>query len=114
MKIFVPKETAEFEKRVAATPDSIKKLDKLGAKVTVESGAGAAANISDEDYIKAGAEIGKKADHDIVLHVNPAQVEIGAQKFDLMKIPRITRAQAMDVLSSQANLAGYRAVIDAN
>jgi len=112
MKIFVPKEAAEFEKRVAATPDSVRKLEKLGAKVTVESGAGLGANIRDEDYVKAGAEIGKKSGHDIILHVNPAQVEIGDKKFDMMKIPRITRAQSMDVLSSQANLAGYRAVID--
>lgn len=113
MKIFVPKESAEFEKRVAMTPDSVKKLEKLGVKVTVESGAGAGANINDDDYVKAGAEIGKKSGHDIVLHVNPAQVEIGDKKFDMMKVPRITRAQSMDVLSSQANLAGYRAVIDA-
>ncbi len=113
MKIFVPKETAEFEKRVAATPDSIKKLENMGAKVTVESGAGEGANIHDEDYIKAGAEIGKLAGHDIILQVNPATVQIGDKKFDMMKVPRISRAQSMDVLSSQANLAGYRAVIDA-
>ena len=113
MKIFVPKEIAEYEARVAATPDSVKKLIKFGAQVTVEKGAGQAANFSDEDYKNAGAEIGKADKADIILHVSPAEVEVGNRKFDMMKIPRISRAQAMDVLSSQANLAGYRAVIEA-
>lgn len=113
MKLFVPKETAQYEARVAATPESVKKLDKLGIKVTVEKGAGLSANINDDDYVKAGAEIGIPAGHDIILHVNPAEVQIGDRVFDMVKVPRITRAQSMDILSSQANLAGYRAVIDA-
>ena len=54
MKVFVPKETAEFEKRVAATPDSVRKLVKLGLAVTVESGAGEAADFLDSQYVEAG------------------------------------------------------------
>ncbi len=113
MKIFVKKETAEFEQRVAATPDSVKKLIKLGAGVVVEPGAGIAASISDEDYKSAGAEIGDGSGADITLSVNPAKITAGGAEFDLVKVPRITRAQSMDILSSQANLAGYRAVIEA-
>lgn len=113
MKIFVPKETAKFEARVSATPASVKKLIALGASVTVESGAGAPASFSDEDYKKAGAEVGARSGHEIILGVSPAIITINGQQFDLVKVPRITRAQSMDILSSQANLAGYRAVIDA-
>ena len=113
MKIFVPKETAQYEARVSATPASVKKLIALGASVVVESGAGNASSISDDDYIKAGATVGNANDADIKLAVNPAVIEISGKKFDLVKVPRITRAQSMDILSSQANLAGYRAVIDA-
>jgi NAD(P) transhydrogenase subunit alpha len=113
MKIFVPKETAQYEARVAATPASVKKLLALGCKVTVESGAGAASSFSDDDYVKAGAEIGSGAGAEITLRVSPAHIEVGGTKFDMVKVPRITRAQSMDILSSQANLAGYRAVIDA-
>ena len=113
MKIFVPKETAQYENRVAASPASVKKLIALGASVTVESGAGKAASFSDDDYIKAGAEIGTRSGHEIILGVSPAIITISGQQFDLVKVPRITRAQSMDILSSQANLAGYRAVIDA-
>jgi NAD(P) transhydrogenase subunit alpha len=117
MKIFVPKEVAAYEARVSATPASVKKLIALGASVVVESGAGVLSSISDDDYIKSGATIGQKneipADADIKLAVNPAILEIAGKKFDLVKVPRITRAQSMDILSSQANLAGYRAVIDA-
>jgi len=113
MKVFIPKETAEFESRVAATPDSVQKLVALGCKVTIEKDAGKAAGYSDAEYKKAGAAIGAKAGNDIILQVSPAQITIGKQKFDMLKVPRITRAQSMDVLSSQANLGGYRAVIDA-
>ena len=113
MKIFVPKETAQYENRVAATPASVKKLIALGASVTVEEGAGRAANFSDDDYIKAGAAIGPRSEHDIILAVSPSIIVINGMQFDMVKVPRITRAQSMDILSSQANLAGYRAVIDA-
>lgn len=113
MKIFVPKETAKYEARVSASPASVKKLIALGASVTVESGAGLTASFSDEDYKKAGAEIGSRSGHEIILQVNPSIITISGQQFDLVKVPRITRAQSMDILSSQANLAGYRAVIDA-
>lgn len=127
MKIFVPKETAEFEARVAAHPANIKKLIALGASVTVEQNAGINAGISNEEFTKAGASIGAFAGHDVILCVNPPAFDCGSstvigimagstagsQSFDMQKVPRITRAQSMDVLSSQANLAGYRAVIDA-
>ncbi len=147
MKLAVPKETTAGETRVAATPESIKKLKSLGLDVTVESGAGGAAHIADADYAAAGANIAPDArtalqDADIVLKVRgPSASEsalikkgavvaallaphsekaaiatLGAQgavAFAMEFLPRISRAQAMDVLSSQANLAGYKAVIDA-
>ncbi|HEX4105877.1 MAG TPA: Re/Si-specific NAD(P)(+) transhydrogenase subunit alpha [Rhizomicrobium sp.] len=147
MKLAVPKETASGETRVAATPESVKKLKSLGLDVTVETGAGAAAHIADADYAAMGATIAPDArtalaDADIVLKVrgpNPAESSLikkdavvaallaphsekeaiaalagqGAIAFAMEFLPRISRAQAMDVLSSQANLAGYKAVIDA-
>ena len=147
MKLAVPKETATGETRVAATPESVKKFKSLGLDVAVESGAGAAAHISDADYAAAGASVAPDAgaalaDADIVLKVRgPSASESslikkgavvaallaphsekaaiatlagrGAVAFAMEFLPRISRAQAMDVLSSQANLAGYKAVIDA-
>jgi NAD(P) transhydrogenase subunit alpha len=147
MKLAVLKETAKGETRVAATPESIKKLKTLGLDVAVETGAGAAARIADADYTAAGASIAPDAktalaDADIVLKVRgptPSESEAikkgavvaallaphtekdsiavlaarGAVGFAMEFLPRISRAQAMDVLSSQANLAGYKAVIDA-
>lgn len=142
MKIAILKETATAETRVAATPETVKKLMALGAEVTVESGAGAAVAIADDAYRAAGAQIGGAADADIVLAVrapdaakmttlkkgasvvaifNPHQnkdvlqaaAASGLSAYALELVPRITRAQSMDVLSSQANLAGYRAVIEA-
>ena len=147
MKLAVLKETAKGESRVAATPESIKKLKSLGLDVTVESGAGALARIADSDYTAAGATIAPDAksaaaDADIVLkvrgpqagesallkngavvaallapHTDKDSIAIlaakGAVGFAMEFLPRISRAQAMDVLSSQANLAGYKAVIDA-
>ena len=142
--IFVPREEAE-ERRVAASPDTVKRFAALGFDVVVESGAGLASGMLDSDFQAAGARIGSAADAanaDIVLKVNrPTTREIagyksGAAVFASMDpygneaalaemaraglttlamelMPRITRAQSMDVLSSQANLAGYRAVIDA-
>jgi NAD(P) transhydrogenase subunit alpha len=147
MIIAVPKERRAGETRVAATPETIKKLKSLGLDVLIEAGAGAAARFSDADYQAAGAVIAPDAasalkDADIVLKVRgPSDEEIGQFKrgailaallspatekaaiaklaetgviaFAMEFLPRISRAQAMDVLSSQANLAGYKAVIDA-
>ena len=146
MKIGIPKERQEAERRVAATPDTVKRYVALGADVVVESGAGAGAAISDEAFTTAGATIGDEAAAvwaaDIVLkvqrptademaHLRQGQLLIGsldpynskdqvqayatagAVAFAMELLPRTTRAQAMDVLSSQANLAGYKAVVDA-
>jgi H+-translocating NAD(P) transhydrogenase subunit alpha len=145
--IGVPRETAAGEKRVATVPEVVEKLRKLGFKVVVQSGAGDAANFSDEAYRAAGAEIVADAASlwrtaDIVFKVRgPSAEEIGllreggtlvcflwpAQNPDLLKalaakkatvlamdsVPRISRAQKLDALSSMANIAGYRAVIEA-
>ena len=145
--IGVPKETAAGEKRVATVPEVVEKLIKLGFKVAVESGAGDAANFSDDVYRAAGAEIVEGAaklwaTSDIVLKVRgPSAEEIGlmreggtlvsfiwpAQNPELLKqlaarkatvlamdsVPRISRAQKLDALSSMANIGGYRAVIEA-
>jgi len=135
------------ETRVAATPDSVKKLIAAGARVVVETGAGAAASFPDKDYEAAGAAIAPTAqaalaEADVLFKVrSPAEPEIaalrpgvlvagllnphqeraaldavaakGAVALAMEFVPRISRAQAMDALSSQANLAGYRAVIEA-
>ena len=148
MKIAVPAEADPAEPRVAATPDTVKKLKALGAEIVVETGAGVKSGILDADYEAAGASIGSTAASvvngaDVVLKVRrPTADELthykqGALVFAIMDpygneaaladmakagvtgfamelMPRITRAQVMDVLSSQANLAGYRAVIDAS
>ncbi len=145
--IAVIRESRTDETRVAATPDSVKKLIGLGFAVTVEAGAGLAASYPDADYAAAGASIATSAKAalsgaDVVLKVRaPADEEIAALKADAIVVallnpfgeraatealaakgatafamefvPRITRAQVMDALSSQANLAGYRAVIEA-
>jgi H+-translocating NAD(P) transhydrogenase subunit alpha len=147
MKVAIPAETAP-EPRVAATPDTIKKMKALGADVIVESGAGMKSGVLDADYEAAGASIAPSAadavrDADVMLKVRrPTEAEVAAYKpgalvmaimdpygnepvlaamakagitaFAMELMPRITRAQVMDVLSSQANLAGYRAVIDAS
>ena len=146
-RIAVTKERRASETRVAATPDSVKKLIALGFSVTVEAGAGLGASFPDNDYAAAGAEIAPTAEAalanaDVALKVRaPADEEIAALKsgaivvallspygdravlealaakgvsaFAMEFVPRITRAQVMDALSSQANLAGYRAVIEA-
>ena len=145
MKIAIPAETDPGEPRVAATPETVKKLIGLGADVAIEPGAGIKSGILDADYTAAGASVAKGAvaGADVVLTVrrpNPADlsgVNPGALVIAIMDpygheaaikaladarvtafamelMPRITRAQSMDVLSSQANLAGYRAVIDAS
>src|SRR5579862_2302773 len=144
MRVAVARETEAGEPRVAATPDTVKKLTALGAEVVVARGAGIGSGISDADYEAAGAKLGDNVtkDADVVLKVRrPAAAELkdykkgalviaimdpfghdaelkamadaGLIAFAMELMPRITRAQSMDVLSSQANLAGYRAVIDA-
>jgi len=147
MKLAVVKETAPGERRVAASPESVKKFAEMGLTVAVETGAGAGSMLADEAFDEAGAEIAadRKAglkDADIILTVRglaeddlsavksgalmlglldpyqarerlQAYAEAGLRAVALELIPRITRAQAMDVLSSQSNLAGYRAVLDA-
>jgi H+-translocating NAD(P) transhydrogenase subunit alpha len=144
MKVAIPAETDPGEPRVAATPDTVKRLLGLGAEVFVEAGAGAKAGFPDADFASAGAKVangGAVKDADIILTVRrPAKSELAGYKpgalvigildpygneaaladlaaanvaaFSMELLPRITRAQSMDVLSSQANLAGYRAVID--
>jgi NAD(P) transhydrogenase subunit alpha len=144
--IGVLKETVDAEKRVAASPDTVKKYIALGAQVVIEKNAGLTANILDADFKNAGATIGSAADiakkSDILLcvqtpkdtvvsslkkgallvgalapHDNPSAIknwaksEIVACAMELM--PRITRAQSMDILSSQSNLSGYKSVLDA-
>jgi NAD(P) transhydrogenase subunit alpha len=147
MKLVVIRETRDAEKRVAASPDTVKKLVGLGFTVAVEKGAGVAASVLDADFEEAGAAIAgdlKAAldGADVILSVqgleaeqasfvksgaiqlavlNPfkdgerlaAYANAGLTSFAMEFIPRITRAQSMDVLSSQSNLAGYKAVLDA-
>jgi NAD(P) transhydrogenase subunit alpha len=143
MKIAVAAERDPAEPRVAATPETVKKIGALGADLAVEPGAGVKSGIPDADYAAAGASLVKDAvkDADLVLKVRrpendelttykkgalvvaimdpfgneaalKAMAEAGITAFAMELMPRITRAQSMDVLSSQANLAGYRAVID--
>jgi NAD(P) transhydrogenase subunit alpha len=143
MRIAVAREADPGEDRVAATPDTVKKLKALGAEVAVEPGAGIKSGIPDGDFAAAGATVaaGAVKDADVVLKVRrPSAAELagikkgalviaimdpysneaalkaladaGVAAFAMELMPRITRAQSMDVLSSQANLAGYRAVID--
>src|SRR5271165_2020374 len=147
MRLAVLKERRAAETRVAATPETVKKLVGLGLTVAVEAGAGASASLSDADFAAAGAEIapdaatllsgagivfavqapgpeeraliprgallvciaGAFADPELVPSLAAAGIDTAAMEL----LPRITRAQSMDVLSSQANLAGYRAVIEA-
>ena len=148
MKIAVISETAALETRVAATPETIKKLIGLGASVSIEAGAGKHSGIPDADFAAAGATIAGSAkdalaDAAVILKVRrptegeqglmpkgalvlaimdpydsaealQSMAKAGLSAFSMELMPRITRAQVMDVLSSQANLAGYRAVIDAS
>jgi H+-translocating NAD(P) transhydrogenase subunit alpha len=146
VKIAVLRETESSERRVAATPETVKKLTALGAELAVESDAGAQARIADADYEAAGATVKSRAQvldkAEIVLTVqgpdpqslggagagvvligalNPfgrrervdAYAAAGIDALAMEFLPRITRAQSMDILSSQANLAGYKAVLDA-
>lgn len=145
--IAVTKERRSGETRVAAVPETVKKLSAAGFSVIVEAGAGLAASFQDVDYEAAGATLAKtaadaigkadilfkvrapeaeeiaalKAGALVVALLNPYQdkatlealAKQGATAFAMEFVPRITRAQVMDALSSQANLAGYRAVIEA-
>jgi NAD(P) transhydrogenase subunit alpha len=144
--IAIVKETAAHEKRVAATPETVKKLTALGAKIVIERGAGVAASYVDKAYEDAGATLTSSASDaisgaDVVLKVQASAEDVVAtpagklligqfapyqnletikaaaakrvNAFSMELVPRITRAQAMDVLSSQSNLAGYKAVLDA-
>jgi len=144
MKIAVAAEIDAGEPRVAATPETVKKMLALGAEVAVEPGAGIKSGILDQDFAAAGASVTADAvsGADIILKVRRPQAselsrykksaiviaimdpfghdealrrmaDAGVIAFAMELLPRITRAQVMDVLSSQANLAGYRAVIDA-
>ena len=146
MKIAVLKEQAAGERRVAATPETVKKFIGLGASMVVEKGAGETASISDADYENAGATLAARADAlkdaDIILGIqgpeptslngvkagawvaaslNPfgqrARVDeyaaLGVEALAMEFMPRITRAQSMDILSSQSNLSGYKSVIEA-
>ncbi|MFC7937865.1 Re/Si-specific NAD(P)(+) transhydrogenase subunit alpha [Streptomyces sp. NPDC057387] len=141
-RVGVVAESLPGETRVAATPSTVRLLLGLGYEVVVESGAGAASGFGDEAYSEAGASIGEAWTADVVLKVNaPTDEEISAlragttlaaliapaQRPELLEalaargvtvlaldaVPRISRAQSMDVLSSMANIAGYRAVIEA-
>jgi NAD(P) transhydrogenase subunit alpha len=146
VRIAVVKEAAAGEKRVSATPETVKKFIALGASLAVEAGAGETASISDSAYADAGAQVSDRAaaltGADIVLAVqgpdpaslagvkpgawivaslNPfsdrARIEAyaaaGLEALAMEFMPRITRAQSMDILSSQSNLSGYKAVLDA-
>ncbi len=143
MKIGVPKETAEGERRVALIPDVVSSLEDKGIEVAVESAAGAGSGHPDDQYAQAGAAVGSGDDawgSEIVAKVAPpsadeisrlrsgqvlighlqpltagettrALADAGVTSFAMEAIPRITRAQAMDALSSQANVAGYAAAL---
>jgi NAD(P) transhydrogenase subunit alpha len=152
MKIGVPKETRAGERRVAATPETIGRLKKLGFDVVIEHDAGAGASFYDDDYRNAGATVVDDVRDvwaaEIILKVQPPEqhAALGVHEADLLQpgatlisflwpgknrelvdriaarkasaiaidqVPRITRAQKMDALSSMANIAGYRAVIEA-
>ncbi len=152
MKIAIPKERRDGERRVAASPQVVKKLSELGVEVTIETGAGNASATSDAGFADAGATIAASAEEtwdgaDLVLKVaRPMTADEGADEMALLAggstlvallaplqhrdqvedyarknvttfamelVPRISRAQSMDALSSQSNLAGYKAVLDA-
>ncbi|MDQ6982669.1 MAG: Re/Si-specific NAD(P)(+) transhydrogenase subunit alpha [Mariprofundus sp.] len=144
MLIAVPAETQPYEKRVAATPETVKKFIAAGCDVVLEKGAGARANYPNDAYIEQGARVADNftsacADADLVLKVSPLNAEelthvkkgaavasllapfsnpllqdyadAGLSCFCMEMVPRISRAQSMDVLSSQANIAGYKSVL---
>src|SRR6478672_7260298 len=111
MKIAVAKEIDPSEPRVAASPDTVKKFKALGADVAIERGAGIKSGLPDSEFTAVGATVSADALRNEAALKTIADAGVSAFAMELM--PRITRAQVMDVLSSQANLAGYRAVIEA-
>src|SRR6187455_2723963 len=140
MRVGVPKETAAGERRVALVPDIVAKLVASGIDVVVEPGAGVAASFTDDAFQEAGATLGSPWDAEIVAKVRkPSPDEVarlhegqvligflqpltdkegvgqlashGVTAFAMESIPRITRAQPMDALSSQATVSGYKAVV---
>jgi H+-translocating NAD(P) transhydrogenase subunit alpha len=140
MRIGVPKETAAGERRVALVPEVVRKLKGKDHEVVVESGAAAGALLPDEQFTEAGATIGDPWDADVVVKVAPpsadevaklgsgatligflepltnpegvsALANAGVTAIAMEAIPRISRAQSMDALSSQANIGGYRSVL---
>jgi len=144
MLIAVPVETQSYEKRVAATPETVKKLIAAGCDVVLEKGAGVSANYSDAAYVEQGARLADDfaavcAEADLILKVRALNAEelthmkrgatvaslvnpfgnpllqdyadAGVSCFCMEMVPRISRAQSMDVLSSQANIAGYKSVL---
>ena len=145
MQVGIPKESTAGETRVAATPETVKKLRAAGLTVAIETGAGLGAHFTDAAYREAGADIVEHAQAlgaDVVFKIHkPTPQEIrhlqrsgvlislldmchddgtfdllagqGVDAFALEMLPRLSRAQTMDVLSSQANIAGYRAVLEA-
>ncbi len=140
MQVGVPRETAEGERRVGLVPDVIRKLVARDLEVVVESGAGEGAMLSDAAFADAGAQIGDPWGADVVVKVSPPSPEeiarlsggsvlvgflaprtrpdvlealagAGVTAFAMESIPRISRAQSMDALSSQSNVSGYKAVL---
>jgi H+-translocating NAD(P) transhydrogenase subunit alpha len=140
MKIGVPKETNEGERRVALVPDVVRRLSGAGHDVVIEAGAGLGAGVPDDDYTAAGGQVGDPWGAQVIARVAPqppgglsgdhvligflapltdgqgisAVAQTGATAFAMEAIPRISRAQSMDALSSQATVAGYRAVLIAS
>ena len=147
MKLFVPRETADGETRVAATPETVKQMVSADIGVQVQAGAGEGANFSNEAFGEAGAQLVSESEAkaawgeaDVVLRVSPPTVDEaksmregalfvgfvaphknldavralrdgGVTALAMELVPRITRAQSMDALSSQASIAGYKAVL---
>jgi len=140
MKVGVPRETAPGERRVAIVPEVVRRLGGKGVEVIVEPGAGAGALIPDRLFEEAGATLGEPWDADVVVTIGAQTVETlsrlgrgqvligflapltspdttralaegGVTAFAMEAIPRISRAQSMDALSSQSNVAGYRAAL---
>ncbi|MBA2751695.1 MAG: NAD(P)(+) transhydrogenase (Re/Si-specific) subunit alpha, partial [Actinobacteria bacterium] len=140
MNVSVPKETTAGERRVALVPEVVERLAKAGLSVTVEAGAGASASHPDAAYEAAGAELGDGFSGTVIAKVAPpsaeeiarlgrdavlvgflqpltagdtvrALAEAGVTSFAMEAVPRITRAQSMDALSSQATVTGYRAAL---
>ncbi len=140
MRIGVPKETHADERRVALVPDVVRRLSGAGHEVVIEAGAGLGAGVPDSDYTGAGGEVGDPWSAEVVARVAPqppdglkrehvligflapltdgegikALAGTGATAFAMEAIPRISRAQSMDALSSQATVAGYRSVLIAS